>query len=246
MLKSLFTSGFKSPSDKKLAVTVNRITGFSPKNVALYKQAFRHTSASQEIKEGVKNSNERLEYLGDAVLGAIVAEYLFQLYPFKGEGFLTQVRSRIVNRAQLNKLGLKLGFDKLIEADLRSSSANSLVGDAFEAFIGAVYLDRGFITTRKFVIERIIKIHLDLDEIEQTDTDFKSKLINYCQREKKKINFNLVEEVGKGMKKEFVIAVEINGKEFSRSQHSSKRKAEQRAAELTIISLGNKINAGDN
>lgn len=245
MLKKLFISPFDSPSDKKLAETVKRIAGFSPENIALYKQAFRHTSASKEIKEGVRNSNERLEYLGDAVLGAIIAEYLFQLYPFKGEGFLTQVRSRIVNRAQLNKLALKFGFDQLIEADLKNSSSSSIVGDAFEAFIGAIYLDKGFNTTKKFVIERIVKTHLDLNEIEQTDTDFKSRLINYCQREKKKINFNLVEEVGKGPKKEFVIQVEINGKEYGRSQHSSKRRAEQRAAELTIeqfTSKGKELN----
>lgn len=240
MLKSLFTSKFKNPSDKKLAQTIRIICGFTPSNISLYQQAFRHVSAAKEIKSGVKNSNERLEYLGDAILGAIVAEYLFQTFPFKDEGFLTQVRSRIVNRAQLNKLAIKLGFDKLIQADLRGNLAGSMYGDAFEAFIGAIYLDKGFKATQKFVLERIIKIHLDINEIENTDTDFKSKLINYCQREKKKINFNLVQEVGKGLKKEFIISVEIDGKEFSISQHTSKRRAEQRAAELAIEKINEK------
>jgi ribonuclease-3 len=236
LLKSLFTSK-KSPSDKKLAQSVRLLTGFVPKNISLYQQAFRHVSAAVEIKTGVKNSNERLEYLGDAVLGAIVAEYLFQVFPFKDEGFLTQVRSRIVNRTQLNKLAVKLGFDKLIKSDLKGNHASSMCGDAFEAFIGAVYLDKGFKVTQKFVVERIIKIHLDINEIENNDTDFKSKLINYCQQRKKKIDFVLVKEVGQGPRKEFVISVEISGKAFGISQHISKRKAEQRAAELTIQQL---------
>jgi len=239
LLKSLFTSK-KSSSEKKLAQTIRLITGFVPKNISLYQQAFRHVSASIEIKSGVKNSNERLEYLGDAVLGAIVAEYLFQVFPFKDEGFLTQVRSRIVNRAQLNKLAIKLGFDKLIQADLKGNLSSSMYGDAFEAFIGAVYLDKGFKVTQKFVVERIIKIHLDINEIESTDTDFKSKLINFCQQRKKKVEFVLVKEVGAGQRKEFVISVEINGKAFGTSQHTSKRRAEQRAAELTIIELEEK------
>lgn len=239
MLKSLFTSK-KSPSEKKLSQTIRLITGFVPKNIALYQQAFRHVSAAVEIKSGVKNSNERLEYLGDAVLGAIVAEYLFKVFPFKDEGFLTQVRSRIVNRAQLNKLAVKLGFDKLIQADLKGNHASSMLGDAFEAFIGAVYLDKGFKVTQKFVEERIIKIHLDINEIENNDTDFKSKLINFCQQRKKKIDFVLIKEVGQGAKKEFVICVEIDGKPFGMSQHISKRKAEQRAAELSIQLLEEK------
>ena len=237
MLRNFFTSKSTRSSDKKLEQTIRLVCGFSPSNISLYKQAFRHVSVATEIKDGKKNSNERLEYLGDAILGAIVAEYLFQLFPFKDEGFLTQVRSRIVNGAQLNKLASKLGIDKLIQCDLRGNIPGSMNGDAFEAFIGAIYLDKGFKNTQKFVVERIIKIHLDINEIENTDTDFKSKLINYCQREKKKLNFNLLEEIGKGPKKEFVISVEIEGKEIALSQHTSKRRAEQRAAELAIQKL---------
>ncbi|MCD6065631.1 MAG: rnc [Bacteroidetes bacterium] len=240
MLKSIFKSPIQSSSDKKLSETIRLISGLTPDNLSLYKQAFRHTSVATEIKEGVRNSNERLEYLGDAVLGAIVAEYLFRMFPFREEGFLTQIRSRIVNRAQLNQLAKKLGFDQLVQADLRNANAVSILGDAFEAFIGAIYLDKGFIKTRKFVVERIIKIHLDIDAIEQTDTDFKSRLINYCQREKKKLSFNLVKEVGTGNRKEFVIAAEIGGKIIAQSQHTSKRRAEQLAAEIAIKTLEEK------
>lgn len=240
MIRKIFKSRAKNPSDKKLIEAVRLICGFSPGNISLYKQAFRHTSVATEIKTGVRDSNERLEYLGDAVLGAIVAEYLFSIYPFKGEGFLTQVRSRIVNRAQLNQLAKKLGFEQLIQSDLRNNNAVSILGDAFEAFVGAVYLDKGFAKTKGFVVERIIKLHLDIDEIQQTDTDYKSRLINYCQREKKKLCFNLLEEIGSGNKKEFVIGIELSGKQIAKSQHTSKRRAEQLAAEIAISFLEEK------
>jgi ribonuclease III len=234
LLKSLQKLRFKSNKDKKLADSLYLLLGFYPKNIFLYKQALRHSSASKEINQGVRDSNARLEYLGDAILGSIIAEYLFQMYPFKGEGFLTQMRSRIVNRSQLNQLAVKLGINQHIKSDLKGSRAGSMHGDAFEALIGAIYLDRGYAKTRKFVVDRILKIHLDINEIEQTDTDYKSKLINICQKQKKKVIFHLLEEVGKGHTKEFVMQVEIDGKAISKSQHTSKRKAEQNAAELAL------------
>ncbi|MFL5751766.1 MAG: ribonuclease III [Bacteroidia bacterium] len=237
MLKTIQKLRFSGKKEKKLAETLYLLLGFYPKNILLYQQALRHSSVSKEIKQGVRDSNERLEYLGDAILGSIIAEYLFQLYPFKGEGFLTQMRSRIVNRSQLNHLALKLGLNKLIKADLRGTRAGSMNGDAFEALIGAIYLDRGYKKTRKFVLERILKIHLDIEEIEQTDTDYKSKLINICQKEKKKVVFNLLDEVGKGMGKEFVVQVEIDGHAIVKFQHTSKRRAEQLAAQLALEKL---------
>jgi ribonuclease-3 len=237
LLKTIQKLRFTGKKEKKLADTLYLLLGFYPKNILLYQQALRHSSVSKEIKKGVRDSNERLEYLGDAVLGSIIAEYLFELYPFKGEGFLTQMRSRIVNRSQLNNLALKLGLNKLIKADLRGTRAGSMNGDAFEALIGAVYLDKGYKKTRKFVLDRILKIHLDIEYIEQTDTDYKSRLINICQKEKKKLVFNLLDEIGKGIGKEFVIQVEIDGKPIVKFQHTSKRRAEQLAAELALAKV---------
>ncbi len=230
---------FKQTKEKKLANSLFLILGFRPKNLSLYKQALRHSSVSKIIKTGIKDSNERLEYLGDAVLGAIVAEYLFQLYPFKGEGFLTQMRSRIVNRNQLNQLALKLGINNLIETELRGARAGSIYGDAFEALIGAMYLDVGYKKTSAFVIERMLRIHLDIGTIEQTDTDYKSRLINICQREKKKLTFNLLEEKGRGIEKVFVVQLEIDNVPMVSFQHSSKRRAEQLAAQLLLEKLEN-------
>ena len=149
-----------SSNEKKIYEAVKLICGFYPKNNSLYLLAFRHSSAAVKVKGDVYNSNERLEYLGDAILGAIVAEYLFKTFPFKDEGFLSQIRSRIVSRNQLNKLSIKLGIPQLIESDLKGLPAGSMFGDAFEAFIGAIYLDHGFEKTKKFIVERIMKFHM--------------------------------------------------------------------------------------
>jgi len=229
-----------SSNEKKIYEAVKLICGFYPKNNSLYLLAFRHSSAAVKVKGDVYNSNERLEYLGDAILGAIVAEYLFKTFPFKDEGFLSQIRSRIVSRNQLNKLSIKLGIPQLIESDLKGLPAGSMFGDAFEAFIGAIYLDHGFEKTKKFIVERIMKFHIDIHDVENTDTDYKSKLINFCQRRKKQLSFNLVKEIGKGIKKEFVIEVEINQHKYGQSRNSSKRRAEQHAAEITIQQLEEK------
>src|SRR5436305_3000598 len=147
---SRFYKLYLSPNRKHVKILKN-LLGFVPGNLSLYKLAFRHKSVAQNIKKGVKNSNERLEFLGDAVLGSVVAEVLFKLYPYEDEGFLTELRSKIVNRANLNQLARKMGFEALIEYDNRmvgNTRQGSLLGDAFEALIGAVYLDKGYEFTR--------------------------------------------------------------------------------------------------
>src|ERR1700744_859975 len=185
---------YLSPNRKYVKVLKN-LLGFVPGNIALYRLAFRHKSVAQNIRKGVKNSNERLEFLGDAVLGSVVAEVLFKLYPYEDEGFLTELRSKIVSRVNLNQLARKLGFDQLIEYDNRvmgQARQGSLYGDAFEALVGAVYLDRGYEFTKSFLINRIIKSHIDIHTLEQTETNFKSKLIEWCQRHGKDISFDPV------------------------------------------------------
>lgn len=235
MLSSIQKLRFKHPSQKKVAEAIRHLFGFFPTNINLYQQAFRHASAAKEIKRGIKNSNERLEFLGDAVLGSIVAEYVFLLYPYKEEGFLTQLRSRIVNRAQLNGLAIKLGLDQLVESDLKGAKAGSIYGDALEALVGAAYLDKGYEKVKKSVIKRILTVHLNIQELEQNDTDYKSRLLNWSQKEKKKIEFILLSE--KKMEdgqKEYYLQLEINGKVVSKASNTSKRRAEQLCA-LTAV-----------
>ncbi len=226
----------KNPEDKKFANSLFMILGFYPKNISLYYQAFRHGS-SDTIKKGITESNERLEYLGDAILGSVVAEYLFKIYPFKDEGFLTQMRSKIVNRAKLNKLSVKLGLNDMISSKIKTAVGSSMNGDAFEALIGAAYLDRGYVQTKIFVVQRILKIHFDLDELEQTDEDYKSRLIQWSQKEKKNLLFNLINETGQGRSKEFVVQIEVDGEAVCVINHVSKRRAEQICAMMVIEKL---------
>jgi len=220
--------------DKVLYEAIKNIFGYYPKNIFLYKLAFRHKSVAQELMNGVKISNERLEYLGDAILGAIVADYLFKIFPYKDEGFLTEMRSKIVSRASLNKLSQKLGVDELIQSNSESKSANrSMKGDAFEAFVGALYLDRGYNFTRKIILSNIIQRHFDIDELETLEINFKSKLIERLQKEKKSIEFVVTGEVGSGYNKQYVVEVHIDNKSYSQAQDYSIKGAEQLAAEKT-------------
>jgi len=230
---------FLPKNEKKFKSSLKNILGISPKNLSLYNQAFRHNSVAKEIKEGVKDSNERLEYLGDAVLNTIIAIYLFKKFPYKDEGFLTKMRSKIVSRAHLNQLAVKLGLNKFLSQNTDPSfKFSSMNGDAFEALIGAIYLDKGFTSTQNFILNRILKFHVDVEKILETETDFKSKLIEWSQREKKDIQFRVVEENGNGYDKQFMIATVVSGEIIAQGQHFSKKKAEQLSAEATCIKLG--------
>ncbi len=230
---------FKSTKERGFKLSIKNIIGISPKNVSLYIQAFRHNSVAKEIKEGLKNSNERLEFLGDSVLNTIIADYLFKKYPYKDEGFLTKMRSKLVSREHLNQLSLKLGLNKLLllssDPGLRNSSMN---GDAFEALVGAIFLDRGFREAKEFIINRILKFHVDVEKLIETETDFKSKIIEWGQHEKKNLQFVLLQENGRGHEKNFLIAVTVEGEEIAQKQHISKKKAEQLAAEIACVKLG--------
>ncbi|MBS1501955.1 MAG: ribonuclease III, partial [Bacteroidetes bacterium] len=202
--------------------------------------AFRHKSVAQNVKKGVKNSNERLEFLGDAVLGSVVAEVLFKLYPFEDEGFLTELRSKIVNRGNLNQLARKLGFEQLIQYDNRmvnSTRQGSLLGDAFEALVGAIYLDKGYDFTRNFLVNHIIKSHIDIRHLEQTETNYKSKLIEWCQRHGKDIIFELIEnQVGESSKL-FTVQANIDGEIMGMGKEFNKKNAEKLAAERACEAL---------
>jgi ribonuclease III len=230
---------FLPPNERKFKAALKNTLGISPKNISLYVQAFRHNSIAKEIKEGVKDSNERLEYLGDAILNAIIAEYLFRKFPYKDEGFLTKMRSKIVSRNHLNQLALKLGLNKfLLQTGDPGFKHSSINGDAFEALIGAIYIDKGFSFAQKFVLNRILKFHVDVEKILLTETDFKSKLIEWSQRERHEVRFAVIEENGSGYEKQFVIAAIVAGKATAQAQHFSKKKAEQLSAEAACVKLG--------
>lgn len=237
---SRFYKLYLSPHRKYIKVLKN-LLGFVPGNLSLYRMAFRHKSVAQNVKKGVKNSNERLEFLGDAVLGSVVAEVLFKLYPYEDEGFLTELRSKIVSRVNLNQLARKLGFDKLIEFDnrmLNSARQGSLLGDAFEALIGAVYLDKGYEFTKGFLVNHIIKSHIDIHKLEQTETNFKSKLIEWCQRHGKDVTFELISNLEGENSKLFTIHALIDNEILGQGKEFNKKNAEKLAAEKACEALG--------
>ena len=225
--------------EKKLHASLRNILGFYPGNISLYKLALRHSSAAKHIKKGVKDSNERLEFLGDSLIGTVVADYLFQMYPYKDEGFLTKMRSKMVSRAKHNQIAVKLGLNKLIEAnnDRFGTKPSSINGDAYEALIGAIYLDKGFKFAQKFILKRIINVHIDMDEMETKETDFKSKFIEWAQKEKKEFEYETVVDGTTVADKQFVLHLVVEGKVVGTAQHLSKKRAEQMVSEQACTKL---------
>lgn len=226
--------------EKRLAASIKLIVGSKPLNLSLYKLALKHVSVAKEAKSGIKISNERLEYLGDAVLGTVVAEYLFMKFPYRDEGFLTETRSRIVNREALNAVGQKMGLPKLVEAEFGGKipfSFKSLYGDMLEALIGAIYLDRGYGFCKKFIYKRLILPYFDLDDIIKTTANFKSKIIEWSQKDNKEIDFVLKSVSGSQRFKEFVVELNIDGETFSEGKGPTKKKAEQEAAKIACEKL---------
>jgi ribonuclease-3 len=219
--------------EKKLHTSLKNILGFYPDNISLYKLAFRHSSAAKNIKKGVKDSNERLEFLGDSVIGTVVADYLFKKFPYKDEGFLTKMRSKMVSRAKHNQIAMKLGLNQLIEAnnDRFGSKPSSINGDAYEALIGAIYLDKGYKFAQKFILNRIINVHIDMDEVETKEVDFKSKFIEWAQKEKKEFEYETVVDGTTVPDKQFVLNLLVDGEIVGHAQHLSKKRAEQLASE---------------
>lgn len=220
-------------SEKKLRQSFRLITGRAPINLALYKQAMRHSSVASINEQGIKNSYERLEYLGDAILGMIIAEYLYMTYPFKEEGFLTEIRAKIVNRESLNRLGQKIGLKELVQYTQNSRAHRSVYGDCMEALIGAVYLDHGFEFSKKFVIRKLIKPHYDLEELVSRITNYKSRLLEWSQKENKDLRFEIISEEDR----KFTAQVFISDQAMSKGFGFSKKKAEQDAAQKTYEQL---------
>lgn len=228
----------KSQHDQKLIRAIQNIAGLTPSNVELYKLATVHSSIAQENKHGLKESNERLEYLGDAILGAAVADYLFKKFPFKPEGFLTEIRSRLVNREALNQLARKIGVASIVQFDSKNAHLQQVIlGNTLEAIVGAIYLDKGFLRTRKFVIDKMISPNYDLEELINFNSNFKSRVIEWAQREGKEVRFEIVNVKKARNHKEFTAQVVVNNEAKGTGYGNSKKKAEQDAAFKTCEML---------
>ncbi len=191
-----------------------------------------HRSKIEELAQ----NNERLEFLGDAMLGAIVAEYLFKKYPYQTEGYLTEMRSRIVRRETLNNVALRMGLQKLVQYNQndRGLSRSHIFGNALEALIGAVYLDQGFPKTRGFIIKQIIHPYIDIENIENTDTNYKNKLLSWAQRNNHVLSFDTLEEKVEGSRKLFTIGIALDGEVMATGTGYNKKEAGQVAAQKAI------------
>ena len=217
-------------SDRKLTKELKQVLGFYPFNLSVYKLAFQHKSAAIELQQGIKLSNERLEFLGDAVLGIIISDYLYKKFPYKEEGFLTEMRSKIVSRKNLKRLAKAMQLENYIIHNVSGTIYDSIYGDAVEALIGAVYIDRGYNKANHFVQNRIVKYHIDIDELEFTEENYKGKLLNWAQKEKKEVVFNFINEDSET--KLISMALVIDNVEITQTSAFSKKRAEQKASEF--------------
>lgn len=222
--------------DKRSYLGFYKILGFFPRDIQVYQQALLHKSTSVRTEKGRPLNNERLEFLGDAILDAIVGDIVYKHFDGRREGFLTNTRSKIVQRETLNKLAIEIGLDKLVKYSARSFSHNSyMYGNAFEAFIGAIYLDQGYARCKQFMEEKIFKNHIDLDKLSRKEVNFKSKLIEWSQKNKMEVSFELIKQLLDGdYNPMFHTEVRIGGFSAGTGTGYSKKESQQNAAKAAL------------
>ncbi len=225
-IKNLF-----SP-DKQLSAQLEHILGFKPKHLPYYQLALVHRSMLDELAR----NNERLEYLGDAFIGAIVGEYLFKKYPTQAEGFLTELRSKIVRRETLNNVANRMGLHKLVQynAHDRGMQRSHIFGNALEALVGAVYLDQGYAKTRTFIIKQILQPYVDIDTLANTDTNYKNQLLNWAQVNRHQLGFEVIERKDDRRKRMFTVGVFLNEELLCEGTAFNKKDAGQVAARKAL------------
>lgn len=244
MMINNFIDKMKLPfrKEKELYSSLFNVIGFYPHDISLYKQALLHKSIAKRNEKGRPVNNERLEFLGDAILDAIVGDIVFRHFEGKREGFLTNTRSKIVQRETHNKLAQEIGISQLIKSNGHSSSHNSYMdGNAFEALVGAIYLDRGYEACMRFMQKRILSQLINLDKVAYKEVNFKSKLIEWCQKNRVKLDFKLIEQKrDENNNPIFVYQTLVEGLEGGSGKGYSKKESQQMACKLTLQSLRRK------
>ncbi|MCF6214466.1 MAG: ribonuclease III [Flavobacteriaceae bacterium] len=228
--------------DNRFYKGLTEILGFKPKSLPLYRKAFTHSSVKQINKEGKPLNYERLEFLGDAIIGTVIAEYLFIKAPLEDEGYLTQMRSKIVSRKHLNNVGKNLNLIQFVKSTVKESRfGENIHGNVFEALTGAIFIDKGFIVCSNFLHQKLIGPYIDLNALEQQISSYKSLLIEWCQKEKKEFKFDIYEDSGNDDIRHYSVKLFIDGKQVAKGRDTSKKKAEEKTAQRGYYALQNKI-----
>lgn len=218
---------------------MRELLGFTPANMPMFKLAFSHKSNNNNEKQSFRGqNNERLEYLGDAVLGTIVAEYLFRKYPMVNEGFLTKMRSKIVKRKSLNTIGSNMGLDTILQERNNTRIARSMLGNAVEALVGAIYIERGYKRTKRFVVRNMLRNYVDVEGLETFDDNYKSQLLEHCQKQGSQVNYKTLKRFKQDKRDRFKVAVLIDGEKIATGEDFNKKSAEQQASRKALKNLG--------
>jgi len=227
---------FQKHSGSSFKKELKNVLGFKPGNLTLFKTALTHRS----IREGSDENNERLEYLGDAILSALIADYLFKRYPYKEEGYLTEMRSKMVNRQQLNDIAIRMGLKKItlynkIDGSLKVSQ---IFGNTLEALVGAIYLDHGYKKVSKWVLDRIILPHMFMDDLENLEINHKNKLYGWANKNGKVLEFETLNEKLENGRRLFTVAAVVDGRNIAEGKAFNKKDASQIAAQVAVDKLG--------
>ncbi|WP_406685220.1 ribonuclease III [Seonamhaeicola sp. MEBiC1930] len=239
-IRNILNSRFKRNGNFFMEIT--KILGFKPKSIVYFKTAFTHRSMNIKDDEGNAINYERLEFLGDAMLSAVIASHLYQEVPSGDEGYLTKMRSKVVSREHLNELGKGLKLIDLVESKIPAGQfGDNIHGNLFEALLGAIFLDRGYRYCEKFIFKRVIIPYVDIEKLEGKVISYKSLLIEWCQKEKKTFGYNVYEDTGNDDVRHFSVKLSIDKKIVAKARATSKKKAEEKASKRAFFAFQNKI-----
>jgi ribonuclease-3 len=231
-----------SKEDGALRSELKKLLKFSPRNISKYKKAFTHRSIQMIDKKGNPINYERLEFLGDSILGSVIAAYLYKKVPSGSEGYLTQMRSKIVSREHLNELGKDLNLIRFVKSNIdQTNVGDNIHGNIFEALIGAIYLDKGYNFCQKFIYQNVIVPYVDIAKLEGKITSYKGLIIEWCQKQKKKYSFDAYEDSGNDPVKHFSVKISIDGVQIAKGRATSKKKAEEQASKRVYYAFQKEI-----
>ena len=231
-----------SKEDAVLHGELKKLLNFSPRKINKYKKAFTHRSVQMTDKKGNPINYERLEFLGDSILGSVIAAYLYKKVPSGSEGYLTQMRSKIVSREHLNELGKDLNLIRFVKSNIdQTNVGDNIHGNIFEALIGAIFMDKGYNSCQKFIHQNVIVPHVDIAKLEGKITSYKGLIIEWCQKQKKKYTFDTYEDSGNDPVKHFSVKISIDGEQIAKGRATSKKKAEEQAAKRVYFAFQNEI-----